>query len=319
MKRFIKCVLPLLVMGMGTMAQAAEWPNKPVNLVVAYAPGGNTDMVARILAEDLSKKLGQPVVIVNKPGATGLIGTRYVADAPADGYTYLVNTTSYVISPHVSNLAPKELMDRLVPVSQVSSIPKAWVVNSSLPVTTYKDVIALAKTKPLTYGSSGVGSGNHLSGELVSTMSDEPLVHVTYRGSMPAITDLIGGQIDMIFEDLPVVLPFINDGKLKALVTLSAERNPSLPDVPSAGELGLDDMIIEPWNGILAPTGVPPKIMAAMDEAIKAVVTGERYQTQLTNKGLIPTYRNAADYGKFIEVEYQRWGDVVKKAGIPKQ
>lgn len=328
MKRFLKYSLSCLAaLGIGAsahaqtqpQAKAGDWPGKPVSLVVAFAPGGNTDIVARLLAEGLSGELGQPVVVVNKPGATGLIGTNFVVDAEPDGYTYLVNVTGLVISPHVSASVPLDLPKKLAAVSQISSIPKALVVNADFPANTFAELLDLAKKKSLSYGSSGIGSGNHLTGELMGILTGEKLVHVTYKGSSPAIMDLLGGRIDMVFDDLPVVLPFITDKKLKALVTLSAERNPALPDVPSVGELGLNDLIIEPWNGVLAPRGVRPEIIAAMDKAIEKVVTGEKYQSQLKSKGLKAEYKNAADYGKFIDAEYVRWGDVVKKAGIPRQ
>ena len=321
MKYLAHRVFMCLALSVASLAHAASWPSKPINLVVAFAPGGNTDMVARILGEGLAKELGQSVVVINKPGATGLIGTNYVADATPDGYTYLVNVTGLVISPHVSASVPEDLPMRLAPVSQISAIPKALVVNADLPVNTFEELLAYSKKKPggLSYGSSGIGSGNHLTGELVAMLTKQPMVHVTYSGSMPALMDLLGGRIDIVFDDLPVVLPFIKEGRLKALLTLSKARNPELPDVPSVGELGMDDLIIEPWNGVMAPKGVPPEIIQAMDTAIRKVVAGEQYQAQMKSKGLMATYRNAQDYGEFIAAEYQRWGDVVKKAGIPRQ
>lgn len=320
MKQTVKAILGgLAISCIGLSAHAADWPERPVELVVAFAPGGNTDMVARLLSEHLAKELDQTVIVSNKPGATGLIGTNYVVDAKPDGYTYLVNVTGLVISPHVSKSVPEDLPMQLQAVSQISSIPKALVVNTEFPANNFEEFIEETKKNTLSYGSSGVGSGNHLTGELIGMTTGEPMTHVTYRGSSPALMDLLGGRIDMVFDDLPVVLPFIRDNKLKPLMTLSAERNPSLPDVPAAGELGYDELIIEPWNGILAPLNVDPEIIAAMESALEKVVKSDAYKKQLADKGLMATYRNAADYGEFIKTEYDRWGNVVKKAGIPRQ
>ena len=319
MSNKLKALITGCFMLIVSFAQAASWPSKPIELVVAFAPGGNTDMIARILSEQLSQELGQTVLVVNKPGATGLIGTKYVVDSKPDGYTYLVNVTGLVISPHVLKSVPEDLPFQLKAVSQISSIPKAMVVNTDFPANSFDEFIEEAKNKTLSYGSSGIGSGNHLTGELVSMITGEPMTHVTYRGSSPAILDLLGGRIDMVFDDLPVVLPFINDNKLKAIVTLSEERNPLIPEVPSVGELGLDELVIEPWNGVLAPLNVDSKIIKAMDSAIEKVVKSQEFIDQMEERGLKAAYLNSDEYSRFIEQEYERWGSVVKNAGIQRQ
>lgn len=321
MKRLMGFILVFLSMILGAQAQAAAWPAKPIHIVVPYGPGGNTDTVARILADGLSKELGQNIVIENRPGATALIGTNYVANAAPDGYTYLLNTISLVISPHIFKSITEELAPKFTPVSQIASISKVLVVNPSLPVSSVAELIDYAKKsdKQLTYGSTGTGSANHLVGELFSMYTSLPLTHVPYKGSSPAINDLIGNEISMIFEDLPPAVPFITGGRLKALLVASPQRNPALPNIPSAGELGLNELIVEPWNGVLAPAGVSPTTIATMDQAIKKVVESTEYQTRLKSAGAQPTYRNATDYHQFIQAESTRWGEIIKKAGIPKQ
>lgn len=323
MKKHLKSVVMSAILGVsiGFSAQAQSWPTKPLRIVVPYAPGGNTDTMGRILAEGLSKELGQPVVVENRPGATALIGTNFVADSATDGYTYLLNTISLVISPHIFNSIQGDLHSKFEPVSQIASISKVLVVNPSSPVNSVSELIEHGKKAehPLSYGTTGVGSANHLMAELFSMTTGVELMHVPYGSSSPAMTDLIGNEIDLIFEDLPPVAPFVTSGRLKALMVASKERSEVLKDIPSASEQGFDDLIVEPWNGVLAPKGTSPEIVAAMDEAIKKVVDTEEYQTRLKGAGAQPLYRNSKDYASFIQDEYVRWGEVVQKAGIPKQ
>lgn len=318
-RRLVGGVLVSLFGVAGVSQAANDWPNRPVELVVAFAPGGNTDMVARVVADGLTEALGQPVIVSNKPGATGLIGTKHVADAKPDGYTYLVNVTGLVISPHVLQSVPENLPFQLQGVSQVSSIPKAIVVNADFPANDFDGLIEEARKRTLSYGSSGIGSGNHLTGELVSMIAGEPMTHVTYRGSAPALTDLLAGRIDVVFDDLPVVLPLIKDKKLKAIAMLSETRSPLLPDVPSVGEQNLDDLVIEPWNGVMAPLGVDAEIIQKMETALEDVVKSQKFKDRLEQNGLNATYKNSKDYDAYVRQEYERWGDVVKKAGIPRQ
>lgn len=321
MTHFFKRILSgMAAVCMAVSAHAAtDWPNRPIELVVGFAPGGNTDILARVLANHLSEELKNPVIVNNKPGATGLIGTNYVVGAKPDGYTYLVNVTGLVLSPHVSASVPLDLPMQLQAVAQVSSIPKAVVVREDFPANSFEELLRLAKERTLSYGSTGVGSGNHLTGELVSMTAGQPMIHATYRGSGPAMVDLLGGQIDMVFDDLPVVRPQIEEKRLKALMTLTKERVPYLPDVPSARELGYDHLIFEPWNGVLAPKGMDPEILAKMEKAIEKVVKSKAFGDELEAKGLKAEFRDSSDYAALIKEEYDRWGEVVRKAGIQRQ
>lgn len=302
-------------------ANEPAWPSKPVQLVVPYAPGGNTDMVARILAEGLSKTLQQPVVVENRAGAGSLIGTNYVANARPDGYTLLLNTVALVTSPLVSAAVKDDLASKFEPVAQVASVPKVLITNPAFPATSVTELVAYAKAsgKPLTHGTPGNGSVTHLMGEMFALEMGVPLMQVPYRGSAPALTALMGGEIDMILEDLPPAMPFINSGRLKAVMMASKTRNAAFPDVASAGEQNLDALIVEPWNGVLAPAGTPDTVVAALDKAIAQVVSSDDYRDRLAKAGAQPTYRDSKAYGAFIQAESARWADVVKKAGLEKQ
>lgn len=323
MKKILKGMLgaTMLSFTVCTTAIAATWPEKALKIVVPYAPGGNTDTVGRILADGLSKELGQAVVVENRPGATALIGTNFVADSPADGYTYLLNTISLIMSPHIFNSIKGDLHSKFEPVSQISSISKILVVNPSFPAKNIAEFLAVAKQaeKPLSYGTTGVGSSNHLMGELFAMNTGIEFMHVPYGSSSPAINDLIAKEIDFIFEDLPPVSQFILGNRLKALMVASKEKNSLFPNVPSAVEEGFDWLIVEPWNGVLAPKGTPTTIIDAMDAAIRKVVQSPEYKERMANMGALAVYKNSADYALFIQQEYDRWGEVVRKAGIPKQ
>ncbi|THU02597.1 tripartite tricarboxylate transporter substrate binding protein [Lampropedia puyangensis] len=318
-KLLVASSLSVLVAAAG--ASEVTWPNKPVQLVVPFAPGGNTDMVARILAGGLSHEIKQPVVVENRAGAGSLIATNYVANAQPDGYTLLLNTVALVTTPLVSAAVDGDLASKFAPVAQVASVPKVLITNPSFPANSVAELVAYAKKaeKPLTYGTPGNGSVTHLMGELFAMEMGVPLVQVPYRGSAPALTGLMGGEIDMIFEDLPPATPFINSGKLKALVMASNERNTAFPNVASAGEQHLSALIVEPWNGVLAPAQTPPAVVHALEQAIAKVVASEDYRSRLAKASAQATYRDSQAYGQFIQTEAKRWAQVVQKAGIEKQ
>lgn len=300
---------------------AAKWPTGPIRLVVPFAPGGNTDIVGRLLADGLTKSLGVPVVVENRAGATGIIGTNYVVGEPADGYTFLLSTISITISPHIFTSMPTDIASRLAPVSLVTAVPKVLVVNPALPVNSLAELVAYAKKqdKPLTYGSSGIGSAHHLSGELFKFQQNIALTHVPYKGGAPATNDLIGNQIDMVFDDVPPAYPYVQAGRLKALAVSSDTRSPLLPKVPTIEEAGFKGSIVEPWYGVLAPGKTPRDVVLAMDSAIRDVVQGEQFHDKVVQMGGIPLYKDTAEFTRFIADENRKWGEVITHAGIPKQ
>lgn len=302
-------------------SQTESWPKQTIRIVVPFAPGGNTDIVGRVLAEQLGKDLGVSVVVDNRAGATGIIGTNYVVDQPADGYTFLLSTISITISPHIYKSMPSDIVSRLAPVSHVTTVPKVLVVHPSLPVNSVAELVEHAKKqqKPMTYGSSGIGSAHHLSGELFRLHYGLNLTHVPYKGGAPAANDLAGGQIDMVFDDVPPANPFIQAGRFKALAVSSDKRSPLLPDVPTIGEAGAAGAMVEPWYGILAPRDTPKDIIQAMDKAVEKVVKSEAFQKRILEMGGVPSYKNTAEFSEFIVSENKRWGEVVKTAGIEPQ
>ena len=321
MTRFFSASCAMVALSWGSALHAANWPTGPIRIVVPFAAGGNTDIVGRLLADGLTKSLGVPIVVENRAGATGIIGTNYVAGESADGNTFLLSTISITISPHIFSSMPADITSRLAPVSLVTAVPKVLVVNPSMPVNSVAELVAYAKKqdKPLTYGSSGIGSAHHLSGELFKWQQNVALTHVPYKGGAPATNDLLGNQIDMVFDDVPPAYPFVQAGRLKALAVSSTTRSPLLPDVPTIEEAGFKDSIVEPWYGIFAPGKTPVAIVAAMDSAVRNVVEGREFHDKVVQMGGIPLYKDTAEFTQFIADENKKWGEVVKHANIPKQ
>lgn len=311
----------LLTTATPAFSQSTSWPQQAIRIVVPFAPGGNTDIVGRVLAEQLSKDLGVAVVIDNRAGATGIIGTNYVVDQPADGYTFLLSTISITISPHIHKSMPADIVSRLSPVSQVTTVPKVLVVHPSLPVTSVAELVEYSKSqdKPVTYGSSGVGSAHHLSGELFRLHYGLNMTHVPYKGGAPAANDLMGGQIEMVFDDIPPAHPYIQAGRMKALAVSSDMRSPLLSDVPTISEEGAEGAMVEPWYGVLAPGGTPEEIVKSMDAAIGKVVESDQFQKRILEMGGVPAYKSTKEFSEFIQRENERWGEVVRKAGIQPQ
>lgn len=319
--RLLGAGLTVLAMSWTPVLHAAKWPTGPVRLVVPFPPGGNTDIVGRLLADGLTKQLGVPIVVENRAGATGIIGTNYVVGEPPDGYTFLLSTISITISPHIFSSMPADITSKLAPVSLVTAVPKVLVVNPSLPVGSVAELVAYAKKQPdpLTYGSSGIGSAHHLSGELFKSQQNIPLMHVPYKGGAPATNDLLGNQIDMVFDDVPPAHPYVQAGRLKALAVSSDTRSPLLPDVPTIEEAGFKGSMVEPWYGVFAPGKTPDSVINSMSKAIGDVVRSEAFQDKIVQMGGIPMYKDTAEFTRFIADEDRKWGDVVKQAGIPKQ
>jgi tripartite-type tricarboxylate transporter receptor subunit TctC len=300
----------------GAWAQA--YPTKPIRLVVPFPAGGTTDILAREVGQRLSVTLGQPVVIDNRPGAAGNIGADLVAKSAADGYTLLMGTVgTHAINASLYAKMPYDHVKDFAPVILVAGVPNVLEVNPALPVNSVADLIKLAKAKPgqINFASSGSGTSIHLSGELFKTMAGVDMTHVPYKGSAPAITDLIGGQVQVMFDNLPSSLQFIKAGKLRAIAVTSANRAAALPDVPTIAESGLPGFEASSWFGIVVPAGTPPAIIARINTDVNQWLQSSEAREKLLAQGAIPAGGTPEQFAAHIRAETEKWAKVVKASG----
>jgi tripartite-type tricarboxylate transporter receptor subunit TctC len=301
-----------------TRAQAS-YPNRPIQLVVTVPPGGAADIIARVIGAKLSDALGQPVVIVNRGGAGGTTAAAQVAKADPDGYTLLLNTiATYGIGPHIyANLGYDPVKD-FAPVILIAKLPLIMAVNAHVPAKTVADVIALAKAKPgeLTFSSSGSGGAPHLAGEMFKHQTGTEVQHIPYRGSGPAVIDLIAGRITMMFDATPSLLPYIQDGKLRPIAAASQQRHRLLPDVPSFAERGYPGIDIALWYGVAAPGGTPAPIVQRLNAELAKIIQMPDIRKNLSEQGADLQGGSVEDFVAFIHDEMARWGVVVKQANI---
>ena len=303
----------------GAPRAQANYPNRSIQLVVTVPPGGAADIIARILGAKLSDALGQPVVINNRAGAGGTTAAAQVAKSDPDGYTLLLNTiATHGIGPHVyANLSYDPVKD-FSPVILIAKLPLIMAINAELPARTVADVIALAKAKPgeLTFSSSGSGGAPHLAGEMFKNLTGTAVQHVPYRGSGPAVIDLIAGRITMMFDATPSLLPYITAGKLRPIAAASPQRHRLLPDVPAFAELGYPGMDIALWYGVVVPGGTPAPIVQRLNAEFARIVDMPDVRKNLSEQGADLQGGTAEDFGAFMRNESARWGVVVKQAGI---
>ena len=301
-------------------AQAQAYPDRPVRLVVPYPPGGATDVIGRVLAERLSEKLGHPVVVDNRAGAGGSIGAGAVVKSPADGYTLLMGAfTSHTINAALlPKTTPFDVEKSFAPISIVGTVPLVFVVNPNVEAKTLGELIAMAKAKPgsLAFASSGNGSPQHLATEQFKRAAGVDVLHVPYKGSGPAMIDLVGGQIQAMIETVPAALPHIKAGKLRPLATTTTETVPTLPDVPTADKAGLSGFVVRSMFGIAAPAGTPPEVVAKLSGALKDILSQQSVKDSLLAQGAIATWTAPSDAQKEITAEYRRWKDLIDTAGI---
>lgn len=300
-------------------AHADNWPSRPITLVVPSAPGGSTDVSARLVGEPLARALGQPVVIDNKPGASGNLGTEAVARAAPDGYTLLMQYSGY----HVGNPAlfaqiKWNPVKDFVPVALVMRAPHVLAVSGTLPVSNIKELAAYGQKngKGLFYASSGNGSIQHIAGELLAQQLKMPLTHVPYKGAGPAVNDLLGGQVDIFVTTPPSVIGHVNGGRLKALAYTADKRHPSMPNVPTSAEAGLPGYLVESWFAVFAPAKTPPEIVNRLAAEIKKVVESETYRKKMDEQGAFAAYMDPATLGRFVNQELEQWSRVIKSANI---
>ena len=303
------------------LAVAAEppFPSKPVRLVLTYAPGGSTDVVMRMLAPDMSQALGQQVVIDNRGGAGGIIGTEIVAHAVPDGYTILLGTSAGMsINPLIQKNLPYDVHRDFAPISLVVVNPQMLVANPNLPANSVSELITLARAKPgqLNYASPGVGSPNQMGMELLKTMAGIDLVHVPYKGGGPASTDLLAGQVSLMFNSIPSMLQYVKAGRLKALAVGSAKRSPAVPDVPTVAESGVPGYEYATWYGLFAPAHTPAPVIARLNAAIAAALRNPERSQQLATMGSEPRPTSPQALADFKRVEDARWARVVKTTGM---
>jgi tripartite-type tricarboxylate transporter receptor subunit TctC len=299
---------------------AQDYPNKPVRLVVPYPPGGATDVIGRVLAQNLTVNLGQQVVVDNRAGAAGSLGAGQVAKSPADGYTLLMGAmTSHSINAALNPATvPFDIEKSFAQVAIVGTVPLVFVVHPSVKANTLQELIALAKSTPgaLTYASAGNGSPQHLAGEMFKRMAGVDMLHVPYKGSGPAMTDLMGAQVQVMIETAPAAQPHIKSGKLRALATTTAQPVGTLPGVPTAAQAGLPGFEVASMFGVAAPAGTPPAVVARLSAALKAILGQPEVREQLLAQGAIATWTTPDDAAQAIRNEYARWARVIKEGNI---
>jgi tripartite-type tricarboxylate transporter receptor subunit TctC len=303
-------------------AQGA-WPTKPVRIVVPFAPGGTTDILARALAPELAKAFGQSFIVENKAGAGGNLGADIVAKSPPDGYTLLMGTVgTQAINPSLYPKMPYDAAKDFVPITLVAGVPNVLVMNpakaKAARITDVRSLIAYARANPgkLNMASSGNGTSIHLSGELFKTMTGTYMVHFPYKGSGPALLDLIGGTMDLMFDNLPSALPQVKAGKLVALAVTSSERSAALPEVPTVAEAGpVKGFEATSWFGLLAPAGTPADIVQRVQQESAKALASPALKERLLSQGAIPGGTSPAEFGRFIAAETKKWAAVVKASG----
>jgi tripartite-type tricarboxylate transporter receptor subunit TctC len=313
-------VLLGLTVTANAFAQTADsYPNRSITMVVAFPAAGTTDILARLIGQKLTDKFKQTVVVENRPGAGGNIGTAFVAKAAPDGYTIMMGTIgTQSINPSLYKKMPYDAAKDFAPITRAAMVPNLLVVNKDAPFNTLPEMMAYDKANPgkLTYGSSGNGTTLHLSGELFNLMSGSKITHIPYKGSTPAVADLMGGQISMIFDNMPSVIQQVKSGRLKALAVTSAQRNPQLPEIPTIQEVGVVGYEVWSWFGLLAPAATPKPIVDKLNASIVDIIKQPDVQAKIIELGAVPVPETSAEFGAFIEAETLKWAKVIKEAGI---
>lgn len=319
MRAIAACRTALAALSLVAAAASAaqDWPTKPITLVVPYPPGGPTDIVARVVAQGLGDELKQTIIVDNRSGAGGNIGADMVAKAAPDGYMLLLATTAHAINMSLFKNLNYDTRKSFAPVTLLTSGPLVIVTRPDLPANNVRELIALAKSTPgkLTFASSGNGQSTHLAAELFGAMAGVRMVHVPYRGSAQALTDVMGGQADIMFDTMLSSMPYVNGGKLKALAVTGAARSPAAPNVPIVAEAGLPGYEATAWNGLLAPAGTPASVVERLNSALQKVLGRADIQQKFAAQGFAPAWKTPADTARFLDVEVEKWAGVVKTSG----
>jgi len=298
-------------------ADAEDYPSHAVTFIVPFAPAGGTDILARVLGQKLEQRLGQSFVVENRPGAGTILATNFVAKSPPDGYTIMMSVSSLAIDATLYKTLPYDPGKDLALVALIARVPFVLVVNPSLPVHSVDDLIKLAQERPLSYGSGGIGAFHHLAAALFASMTGIKLTHVPYHGTAPALDDLMGGYIQLMFSDLGPALPLINAGKVRALAITTKQRFAALPDVPPLADAGVPGFDVAAWQGVVAPAQTPQPIVIKLNSALNAIVAMDDTRARMADLGMNPVGTGSPEELKrFLQSEIARWGKVVEAAGI---
>ena len=299
-------------------AHAQAWPAKPLRWFIPFPPGGGTDVMSRVIAQKLSERLGQPVVVENRAGSGGTIGLEAAARAPADGYNVVMGqAANLAVAPALYKKLPYDPVKDFAPITNAVSAPLVLVVNPALPVKTVKELAALGRARPdqLTFGSPGNGTAGHLAGEQFKIAAKAKMTHIPYKGNVPAMTDVLGGQISMLFSTIPPVLGQVKSGRLRAIASTGAQRSAVLPAVPTMAESGLPEFVLVNWWGVLAPAGTPPDIVGRLNGEIVKVLQLPEVRERIAAEGGEPSPNSPEQFAKFIAAEVVKWGALVRASG----
>ncbi len=298
-------------------AQAQKYPERPIRMVVPFAPGGGTDIIGRIVGQGLSEALGQPVVIDNRGGAGSTLGTEIAAKSPADGYTLLFGNISLAFNATLYTRLRYDTLRDLAPVTLAAVQPNILVINPAIPARSLKEFIDLARTNPgkYNYASAGTGSGTHLAAELLKLLTKIDIVHVPYKGTGPALTDLLGGQVNMMVSTFASALPHVKSGRMRALAVTTAKRSPATPDVPTLIEGGVPGFDYSTWYGLLAPAGTPRAVIDTLNATTHKVLRRDDIRQRLEQQGVDPIMNTPAEFAAYLRSETEKWGKVVKATG----
>ncbi|MEQ1775528.1 MAG: tripartite tricarboxylate transporter substrate binding protein [Burkholderiales bacterium] len=313
-----RTAMPIVIAAVCGVPQvsAQNYPAKPIRIIVPFTAGGSSDIAARVIGQKFTESWGPQAIVENRPGAGAVTGTDLVAKSPPDGYTLLLQTIAFAIIPSLRKL-PYDAMKDFAPVTQISALPLVLVVHPSLPAKTVKELVALAKSRPgtLTYASSGNGTSPHLAGEMFKSMAKINLVHIPYKGNAPAMNDLLGGHVMVNVGLLPVLLPYINSGKLRALATTTGKRLTALPNLPTMAEAGFAGYEISSWQGVFAPAATHSDIVAKLHQEIARILNQPDMRQRLENDGTQIIASTPPQFGAFVRAEITKWARVVKESG----
>lgn len=320
MIRLLRLRMPTLLLVLATAAAAASasaYPDKPIRMVVPFAPGGGTDMIARALGVEMSKDLGQQIIVDNKPGAGTIIGTDAVAKSAPDGYTVVIASFAHAVNPSLMTRLPYAHETAFTPVTLIAKGPNVLVVRADSPFKTVKEIVEAARAKPgkLTYASQGNGTSAHLAGEMFTNLAKVQMVHVPYRGAGPALTDLLGGQVDLFFGTAAAVAPMVGSGKLRAIAVTSAQPSAAYPGVPTVAEV-VPGFAVESWYGLYAPAGTPPEAIAKLNAAARKASQTPEFKKKTEPEGLMVVASDPGELDRYVKAEEARWRKIVKENNL---